>query len=256
MSKIIQKITVILFATLVLTACQNRDDEDSQPLTPASITIDFQHTVGELPLTYDTEVYQNALGQEYSIEEFKFLMNNLTFRNSETGESYSDPQKYRLVFPKASQKMSYGFVLEEVPAGTYDEITFSVGVDSIDNFSIAQVGDLDPSTNMAWNWNTGYKFLFLEGRYFAEGGATAGLVFHIGSLFNTKAFSFTALPFTIGGTSDATVSLSVDVAEVFQNPNTVNFDENPSVKFQDYSRQVSENYATDMIRLESVRVLE
>ncbi len=252
----IQKLTLVVFLALALASCQNRDDEEGQPITPATITVDFQHTVGELPLTYDTQVYQNALGQEYSVEEFKFLINTLTFRNSQTGESYSDPQKYRLVFPKASQKMSYGFVLEEVPAGTYDEITFSIGVDSLDNFSIAQVGDLDPSTNMAWNWNTGYKFLFLEGRYFAEDGVTAGLIFHIGSLFNTKELSFATLPFTIGGTSDATVSFGVDVAEVFQNPNAVNFDENPSVMFQGYSRQVSENYATDMIRLESVQVLE
>jgi hypothetical protein len=41
--------------------------------------------------------------------------------------------------------------------------SFQVGVDSIDNVSGAQAGELDPAKGMFWTWNSGYIMAKLEG---------------------------------------------------------------------------------------------
>ncbi len=51
----------------------------------------------------------------------------------------------------------------ELPAGTYQTITFTLGVDSLLNCSGAQDGALDPLNGMFWTWNSGYIFFKLEG---------------------------------------------------------------------------------------------
>jgi hypothetical protein len=126
-----------------------------------------------------------------------------------------------------------------VPIGSYNEINFAVGVDKNRNTSIVQVGDLDPNNNMAWDWNTGYRFVVLEGRT----KDNLGLVFHIGTDENYQTYTIKLsknIEITAGAT--ANIRLTTNAAELFKTPHTINFSAINDVMRGDDAKKISQNY--------------
>lgn len=252
--RLLLSLTLGFFALLFLNACQ---DEETTPSTPshAKLRLSFLHVVGNQTLTYNTTEYTNANDERYTLEEFKFYLSNVRLRNSATGALYEEPDSYHLVSPTTENGMRFMIEIPEVPTGTYDQIEFSIGIDSLRNYSLDQVGDLDPASNMVWDWNTGYKFLLLEGRYFPESGTPAGLVYHIGSDFNYKTLNFEPQELLIlQEGQEGLLDFQVDIDGIFREPTPISFAQNNVVMFQPISRKVAENYAGHMISLESVTV--
>ncbi|MGF1532755.1 MAG: MbnP family protein [Bernardetiaceae bacterium] len=227
-------------ATFLLSACQREDDTDTQPAT-AELILKLSHQIGDQPLVYDQKTYTNALGQPYTVSEFRFFISNIRLRNRSTGATYREPDSYHLVTPDPNQEMTFEIVLSGIPPDEYDQVEFSIGIDNAHNYSLDQVGDLDPSSNMVWDWNTGYKFLLFEGRY-----KDRGLVYHIGSDFNYRTLHFNDRYVL---RDRHTLDFGVDVGAIFGQPNPIDFEQNNVVMFQPISREVSQNYAKNMIRL-------
>lgn len=246
----------LLLAVALLPACNDEDEITTPPDTTARLTFSLAHVVNGEPLVYNATRYTNAVGQEYTIEEFRFYLSNIRLRNRATGEIYIEPDSYHLVTPTNGNNMQFSLELPEVEAGTYDEVEFSIGVDNASNYSLDQIGDLDPSNNMVWDWNTGYKFLLFEGRYLpASGGDPVGLVYHIGSDFNYKTLRFyPGEKLTLAPGQRGTLSFQVDLASIFSAPTPMDFSAHNVVMFQAVSREVAENYAQNMISLEGFSV--
>src|SRR5690606_18580217 len=68
--------------------------------------------------------------------------------------------------------------IDNVPAGYYVEIQYTMGVDSEKNVSGAQVGALSLSNGMFWDWNSGYIMLKAEG--YSPQAENNGFAFHLG----------------------------------------------------------------------------
>jgi hypothetical protein len=136
-----------------------------------------------------------------------------------------------------------------VPAGNYKRIEFAVGVDEARNHTIDQQGDLDPSTDMVWDWDTGYKFLSLEGTYTGN-TRQGGLVFHIGEDANYHVFSF-ELPqqLDLRDVTNRQIRLQVDINALFANPHLIDFDELNSAMGGPNARKIVENYSKDLFRV-------
>ncbi len=62
-----------------------------------------------------------------------------------------------------------------VTPGSYDELTFDIGVDSVRNHADPSTYDSDhplstmSSGGMYWTWNSGYRFVVIEGRFDSNG---------------------------------------------------------------------------------------
>lgn len=234
-------------AAMALVACDGGDGPE-----PVPVTLTFNLEVNGEPLSLGSDLdYVSEDGLLYSIHDFKVYLSQLALTTAEG--AYEEPDSYHLLAPGADQAQVQ-LVLSEVPGGVYQGLRLAVGVDSAANRSLDQRGDLNPSNQMAWNWNTGYKFVLLEGE-FQQGDSLRPLVFHIGLNSN---YAKQVLPF--GGDLDltegkgVTLTFTLDIGELFRNPNTIAFAETNNLKFEPETAQVAENWLDSFIQLEAIQL--
>ncbi|WP_020526395.1 MbnP family protein [Flexithrix dorotheae] len=238
---------LIILTVLLFNSCEKDNNEPSET---GSLKLIISHLNDGAPLELETREYTNEMGNNYTISEFKFYLSNIKLRNKSNGKFYIEPESYHLVrrLPDTHQ---FELTIENVPLGEFNELEFAVGVDNSKNYSLDNVGDLDPSNNMAWDWNSGYKFLLLEGEFFPENEDKKGLVFHIGSDANYRKI---LLPtgtenINIKEAQTTTIQLEVEVSEIFKDPTSIDFKENNVVMFDAISNKVADNYAKNMFSL-------
>ena len=128
---------------------------------PGTVRMRFDAVIGDQPLVFNDARYSNPGGAGmFRIRDFQFFISNIDL-HGEKGV-YRVPDSYYLArFENSST--SYQIDLTKVSRDSYSAVTFSIGVDEVANGSIMSVGDLDPNSRMAWNWEVGYKFLLFEG---------------------------------------------------------------------------------------------
>lgn len=176
----------------------------------------------------------------FRIRDFQFFISNIDL-HGEKGV-YRVPDSYYLArFDNSST--SYQIDLTNVSRDSYSAVTFSIGVDEVANGSIMSVGDLDPNSRMAWNWEVGYKFLLFEGALI-DSDTIRPLVYHVGFNENRKTLRFN-LPEEVAPDSSDALIFTVDVLALFTGKTTVDMAALPNVKFdRDDARLLAGNYGT------------
>ncbi len=199
----------LLLATLLLPAYgMARPASDS-----GIITIVIEPMFGDQPLQLSDKSYVDNFGDTLYIDLFRFYMTDLDFdlRGDTTFvlAGYS-----QLVDAEDKNTLSFSV---KIPAGTYNSFNFTAGVDSVDNTSGANGGDLDPSMGMYWAWNTGYIMAKLEGHSKVCKTLHHAFEFHIGGYmppYNAARNIAIALPRAMIVDHDTrnTVRVKADVA--------------------------------------------
>jgi hypothetical protein len=158
-----------------------------QLVQPGTVGLRFDAVVGDTPLVFNEARYPNPGGSGlFRVRDFQFYLSNIVLHGKE--DDYRVPDSYHLArFDNAST--SYELDLPNVPQDSYSAITFSIGIDDAANSSIVSVGDLDPNSRMAWNWEVGYKFVLFEGAL-TDGDTMRPLVYHVGFSENRKTLRF------------------------------------------------------------------
>ena len=159
----------------VLTSCQ----KDVQSGAPGvyDLKISFKPTVDAAALV-PGKTYQNAFGEDYSINTFKFYLHAVEFINTLDGSAYRLNSNDHFLIDLLDSSFS-GLQLK-IQVSAYNRIAFIVGVDSARNVSGAQTGDLDPAKGMFWTWNTGYIMAKLEGNSPLVATPNNVIQYHIG----------------------------------------------------------------------------
>ncbi|MFC6998535.1 MbnP family protein [Rufibacter roseus] len=209
--------SLTLFA-LTFSAISCSEDEDA-PAGASTVTLEFQNQFEGQTLTLGQE-YTNAHGHRVKFNSFRYYISNVKLSRPD-GTQYVQPDSYRLI-ERTDERIRESFDLLEVPAGAYTSLTFSIGVDPTRNHSTDQVGDLDPNHFMAWNWDTGYKFLVAEGQYFNTAEATfRNFIYHVGHDANYRTVTLN-LPsgWKLNG-QDKTLALTVNAKTLFGGPNVI-----------------------------------
>ena len=214
-----------------------------------SLTMNFSASANGSGLVYTTQNYTTAVGNDITIDRIKMYVSNVQLINSSTGEAYIEHDGYHLISLN-DQQQSHSLTVEGIRSDLiFDKIRFDIGVDEERNFSIDNVGDLDPANDMAWDWNTGYKFFLMEGNYFPGGGeATHGLVVHIGQNRNLKSQEFSLSdPINIPGA--ASFDFDLDALAPFAEPNAIDLAVKSTYKVDVDSDLIAQNYADGMLKL-------
>lgn len=202
--------------------------------------------------------YRNAAANEFTVEDFRFYLSNVRLSNTATDQAFAQPESYHLV-KRSEQSATFDIELKNVPAAAYNRLEFAVGVDKARNLSLDQVGDLDPSNNMAWDWNTGYKFILLEGRFFPSATLPPrGLVFHIGGEANYRSIALPLLrngqaALQVEGGGSATIELNAEVNAMFNSTPPIDFNQTNNVMFGEAASRIADNYARNMFGVAAVR---
>ncbi len=209
-----------------------------QKTTPVTLT--FHAQMGDQPLVYDQFVYDNPGGDgQFRVRDFRFYLSNLSLGQGD--EAYAEPDSYHLL-RFDNEDRTHSITLPEVPLKSVDTVHFLIGVDPEANGSIEVRGDLDPNSQMAWNWEVGYKFVVVEGAL-KQGEDVVPLVYHVGFSENAREVEF-MLPPDVFTSDDPELHLIVDLAKFFDGTAQVDMQALPSVKFNRADAEMlADNYA-------------
>ncbi len=229
---------VLLSMGMAFTFVSCGDDDDTNTPNPGTadgtgkLTIHFDNKFDpmsgvELNLN---EVYATTSGDSLSIDGIRYWISNIIlFNGSDT--AFQDEDGYYLV-EKTADNTREMIVIDEVPSGTYTSLEFALGVDPANNDTLGSgKGELSLSNGMFWAWNTGYKFLRLDGTYFEEDSSNfQPLRIHTGlnAYYIKKEIPLAAnLVVTDGG--DHIAHFMVSVKTIFEQPNSIDIGEKDGI---------------------------
>ena len=208
-----------------------------------NVNVRFQNKVGDVPLIIDSVNYKNELNQDFTISKFKFYISNVSFEN--TNGAQTAPSTSFLIDQEDSLSLSTNSI--SIPSGIYSSIEFILGVDSLHNVSGAQNGALDVVNTMFWTWNSGYIFMKLEGNSSFSNSPGHFFEYHIGGFkepYNAiRKIKLTFdQPVEISKHKLTDILINVNVLEILQHPNSIDFSKNSSIVEPFQSKIVSDNY--------------
>lgn len=233
-----------LFLAFVLIFSSCSDEE-----IPAQMTVDlnFENTLNGKPLQLNSETFTLPSGEPFIAKKLKYYISNVVLTDTKSGAVYTVPNSYHLLGEDFKSTVELGMI----PSANYDQITFSIGVDQVANAKTDQTGDLDPNNDMAWNWNSGYKFVVLEGEFTHKTtGVRTGLVLHIGRNQNYKTVTQSLTGIRSGRA--AQIQLKTVIDQLFLSPNALKVSELPSTTIMggELADKIGENYASGFITIE------
>ncbi|GAA3924133.1 hypothetical protein GO495_03115 [Chitinophaga oryziterrae] len=214
-------------AALFLTSC-SKDDNNAISTTElgGQTTLTFNSTVGTADFSLNKDFTIN--GSTYNFTQLRYWVSNISLINDKGG-AYKVPNSYFLLEENnaiAVQDGSFTYpahkredvIINEIPAGTYKRITFSVGIDSIYNNNLSlqagELSQLNGMTNISWMWHTSYIFSSLKGSMKVGVDSTAITVeTGLNKNYRTLSIDFPA-SVNIGASAATAIKFNVDVAKV------------------------------------------
>jgi hypothetical protein len=201
--------------------------------------------------------YTNANGETFRLSKLNYYISNIKLKTNDDKE-FVVPQDSCYFLIIEDEEESHGVVLNNIPAGDYNQISFTIGVDSLrSTMDISKrQGVLDPAQGhdgMYWTWNSGYIFFKMEGISPAAPVDQAHkFYYHIGGYggyetpglnnIREKTIAMGNALAQVRSNKSPQVHFHVDVLEFFNNPSTITIAEHSLVMFGDYSKTVSANY--------------
>jgi hypothetical protein len=123
-----------------------------------NIHIQFKPKFGNVDLQPEKNYFLPAINDSISIETFKFYVSGITLLKN--GKPvYQNKNGFYLLDLEAKMQFDFGSTTND-----FDAIRFNLGIDSITNSDGVKGGDLDPTKNMYWAWQSGYINFKLEGK--------------------------------------------------------------------------------------------
>jgi hypothetical protein len=138
-----------------------------------SVSLNLVPKFGKKDLVLGKNYFLPAINDSVSIDVFRIYISDICFRN-EGKTVYADKNRYHLVDLERSN------VIMTTRMMLFDSIRFSIGIDSLTNSGGVKGGDLDPTKNMYWAWQSGYINFKLEGKSKACKTRNNVFQYHIG----------------------------------------------------------------------------
>jgi len=226
---------LVVISVIGLTvACS--DDESSTPAEDVTATMRIAGTYGDEPLMMFNRTYDYTDDMRFSLQLFQFYVSDVTLLRNEKNSTDSikllDIGLVSFENVLSASKADEGLTLNlaKVEAGTYDGISFGVGVSP--RMNATQPGDYTPPHPLDdhyWSWARGYVFSKIEGNADLDGDGTMEekLTYHIGENSQYRTYTVNA-PIDISA-DDAEIALAVDFKKVLfdEADNYLNFRESP-----------------------------
>lgn len=165
---------------LSLIALLNSCGKDNEEPAKASMQIRFVHKVDGAPLIKDQMIYTNAAGNHYEVTEVMYFISKLKLYHHD-GLIIEPATWDDIYYVDTNIPATFLWNISgQIPAGTYDSITFVFGITEEKNKSFMFVNP--PEVNMAWPdiLGGGYHYLMLNGWWLDLDGARQSYNFHLG----------------------------------------------------------------------------
>lgn len=219
--KTLKSISLALLASLFLFGLSSCDDENG---TSGSLKVQYEFVFGSnmLPWQLGQTMKHPKTGDTLTFTTFKFYVSNVRLQ-MEDGTWWEEPNSYHIVC--AGCPDAAAFSIDEIPAGTYTQMEYTLGVDSAACVNNPQTGALSPTEGMFWDWTNGYIMLKAEGS--SPQSATGSFTFHLGGYTgNTncilkKSTNFFGTPITISNGAIPVAKFRANPARLWHSAPTV-----------------------------------
>jgi cytochrome c peroxidase len=165
--------------------------------------------------------YQTPAGETFSVTRVSFLVSDFALQRPE-GSWQAIPRSIAWLDVEKDRRV---LRLENIPAGEYAALRFSVGLNpaqnhlSITNYPAGH--PLNPEVNgLYWSWQGGFVFLALEGLWRNAAGALDGWTFHLARDPNCTRIVLAA-PLVV--TQETRLDLDLDLARLLTTPRPLSF---------------------------------
>lgn len=231
----------------LLCGCQKELKNDNSTGKSYTARITFQPVVQGRPLILN-QPYTNAFGEDYTVTAFRFYISALTLHNNQLALPITNNIKYRLADAAIGNTLSITISTDQ---NTFNGLSFQLGVDSVDNVSGAQSGDLDPAKGMFWTWNSGYIMAKLEGASSFSTVPNGNFTYHIGG-FSGEDKTMRSVSFstpqnqqvTLKDNRITTILIHADMDKWFQGAHALSIASNAFVHSPgSLARMYADNYA-------------
>ncbi|MEO5911869.1 MAG: MbnP family protein [Pelobium sp.] len=242
---------MVAIAAVTFTACTK--DSNSEITGKGTLNFEFENVVGKQPLILGTQNYTTAKGESFKVDMFKYYVSNIELSKAD-GSVYKAPNSYFLI--DQSDVSTFKPSLIDIPAGDYTKISFTIGVDSVSNFTGAQAGVLAPEKAMFWSWKSGYVFVKMEGT--SASSPDGKLLFHIGGASPTvNAIRKVSFPIDINTLRIRTdkspiIHFKADAGAMFSGKQNISFTQYSAMHGGAPALIIADNYAQGMFTLEHI----
>lgn len=219
----------LLLPAIVLMLLSTSCEKDPE-LGTTTFTLAVNPMVGNeyLELAKD---YVDQEGYRINTATFRFYAAHITLTSAQGDVEVAEYAFFDMEQVDPGKPMTFSV---EVPAGDYTGISFWIGLDSVQNASDPALFEnghpLSLSPGTFWNWNTGYRFVMLEGYYDTVPntpgplGTSNFFNYHTGTnqLYAKAELGSASTAFSIAEGEAYTYSLDLDLNKVFYGPQDIN----------------------------------
>lgn len=213
-------------------------DDESPAKNTGSVVFEFDARVGTQNLQLGSGTYKNSLNQDFSVDVLRYYISNIKLKKAE-GTIYEDPMSedgskgYYLI--DDSDPVSTFIELKNVPAGSYTEAEFTIGIDATRISEGAQTGALDPAHGLFWSWNSGYIFMQFEGTSPVSTEDDDAIMYHVGGYktdpanamlvnnIKVKSITFGGDEAKVSPKTEPEIHIIIDVLKFFEGDKTIDF---------------------------------
>ena len=246
---------ILCMCLFLISGCQ-KELSDEATNNSYTVHIIFQPVIQGNNLILN-KPYVNAFGEDYTVSAFRFYISNLTLQNDQSVLTPLRQETYRLADAEKPGTLTFTITTKQ---NSFNSISFQIGVDSIDNVSGAQNGDLDPAKGMFWTWNSGYIMAKLEGESSFSSVPDGRYTYHIGGYSGeNKTMRSIILPtpgsrqIILKQNRISTVIINADIDQWFQSVHRLTIAENSFVHSPgSLAKLYADNY-TNMFNIASIK---
>jgi len=174
--KIKASIILLFLSAIFFSNCKESGPEPISP-TKGTLQIQFIHTwaMDSHVFELNKKLFHPTTSDTLTFTKLMYYVSNIQLKNSD-GSWWISPESYYLIDVSKPASMILNII--DIPTGTYSEMKYVMGVDSLRNVSGSQTGALSTANVMFWDWNSGYIMLKAEG--ISQNSATKSFAFHLG----------------------------------------------------------------------------
>ena len=219
---------LVVACLFIFSACQKKSELTESENNQTGVLLHFSASNGEDSII-TSQQYVNPFNEAFAVSRFRFYIHDIALISSTSGPVNSNHYLVDLV-PATANNVSMSF-----PAGQYSGIRFTLGVDSVRNFSGAQTGVLDPANGMFWTWNSGYIMVKLEGNSSSAPTPDNKFEYHVGgysaaeSVIRKIELTFPSGTGEFAENASTTITINADLAKWFQGDFELKIANNPVI---------------------------
>ena len=161
------KILIALLLSFFFFSCHKEKPIDPTPTTPIDhghVVFKFAFNVDSLPAIWDSLMYYNAAGNHYQVNNVQYFISDVTLHKSDGTSKLITSNSIYYIDSDIPSTLTWN-VSDDIPIGSYNSISFTFGIDSIQNISNIFVNP--PENAMFWpeQMGGGYHMMKLNGKY-------------------------------------------------------------------------------------------